>query len=263
MITGTGSELVNAVIEYLKWLGFEDVVNADEDEGREYNEEDIRITIPDGLFILEVKGIHHNSTDDECARVGKYQIRWMQDMGTTNVKALYVVNHQRNVEPLKRDNPPFNDVQKSDALWHVQRDIEYVAQTAAKEQDAYTLAGMLLLQHQIERMRVQETDGSVLIEDFLKLGEGKLAKQQIQDEGEIYVKKEDALQLARLFYKYNDQQEATFLYESSKPEALQSLPEGHYYRREQILKDHVDEVIEWVRTAVYWRWPATANTIYA
>lgn len=115
MITGTGSELVNAVIEYLKWLGFEDVVNADEDEGREYNEEDIRITIPDGLFILEVKGIHHNSTDDECARVGKYQIRWMQDMGTTNVKALYVVNHQRNVEPLKRDNPPFNDVQKSDA----------------------------------------------------------------------------------------------------------------------------------------------------
>ena len=136
-------------------------------------------------------------------------------------------------------------------LWHVQRDIEYVAQTAAKEQDAYTLAGMLLLQHQIERMRVQETDGTVLIEDFLKLGEGKLAKQQIQDEGEIYVKKEDALQLARLFYKYNDQQEATFLYESSKPEALQSLPEGHYYRREQILKDHVDKVIEWVRTAVY------------
>lgn len=115
MITGTGDELVKAVIQYLEWLGFEDVVNADEDEGREYNEEDIRITIPDGLFILEVKGIHHNSTDDECARVGKYKLRWMEELKTTNVKALYVVNHQRNVEPIKRDNPPFTDVQKSDA----------------------------------------------------------------------------------------------------------------------------------------------------
>lgn len=136
-------------------------------------------------------------------------------------------------------------------LWHVQRDIEYVAQMAAKEQDAYTLAGMLLLQNQIERMKNQETDGTVLIEDFLKLGEGKLAKQQIQDGGEIYVNKEGALQLARLFYKYNDQQEAEFLFKSSKPEALQSMPDGHYYRRERILKDHVNEVREWVRTSVY------------
>lgn len=115
MITGTGSELVNAVIEYLKWLGFEDVVNADEDEGREFNEEDIRVTIPNGLFILEVKGIHHNSTDDECARVEKYKLRWMDELDTRNIKALYVVNHQRSVEPLKRKNPPFTKVQKSDA----------------------------------------------------------------------------------------------------------------------------------------------------
>ena len=47
--------------------------------------------------------------------MGKYKLRRMEELQSTNVKALYVVNHQRNVEPLKRDNPPFTEVQKNDA----------------------------------------------------------------------------------------------------------------------------------------------------
>ena len=39
----------------------------------------------------------------------------MRELKTTNVHGVYVVNHQRNVEPLKRHMPPFNENQIKDA----------------------------------------------------------------------------------------------------------------------------------------------------
>lgn len=115
MLTATGAELVRAVIEYLKWLGFENVIDNDAITAGD-NEEDIKVDLGDkGLLIMEVKGIHGTSKDSECSQIDKIRHRRERERKAFDVHALYVVNHQRGVEPIKRTNPPFLPKQISDA----------------------------------------------------------------------------------------------------------------------------------------------------
>ncbi len=116
LLTGTGDQLVKAVKTYLEWLGFEDVIDKDEtlDDG-ETKEEDLDLNYNGQLVLLEVKGINGTSTDAECSQVNKIVFRRMKQLKTTDVHGVYVVNNQKNVEPLSRQVPPFNDNQISDA----------------------------------------------------------------------------------------------------------------------------------------------------
>ena len=116
LLTETGSTLVSAVKNFLEWLGFDNVI--DKDETLEYGnlkEEDLCFEYEGKHIFVEVKGINGTSTDAECSQVDKIVYRRMRELKTTDVHGVYVVNHQRNVEPLKRQMPPFNENQIKDA----------------------------------------------------------------------------------------------------------------------------------------------------
>lgn len=116
ILTESGSALVNALITYLKWLGFEKVIDKDETVENDVFEEDIQVDLGEkGLLIIEVKGLHHTSKDSECAQISKIRYRRCEERGKFDVYGLYIVNNERSVEPLKRTIPPFNDNQIKDA----------------------------------------------------------------------------------------------------------------------------------------------------
>lgn len=115
ILTETDSNLVIALIEYLKWLGFNSVVSCDE-MAENVLEEDIQITLPDGLLIIECKGIGGTSTDSDCSQISKIKFRRCKQRNKFDVKALYIVNHQRHSPPSMRKNPPFTNEQINDAL---------------------------------------------------------------------------------------------------------------------------------------------------
>lgn len=109
MLIQTGQPLVEAVCHYLKWLGFENVVLVDGNE--EILREDIQIWDNDDLYIIEVKGIGRTSTDSECSQIVKHRRKREKENRDKNVWPIYIVNHQRYMNPLLRDNPPFKDNQ--------------------------------------------------------------------------------------------------------------------------------------------------------
>ena len=116
IITTTGEELVQAMIEYLKWLGFKNVIEKDSFSDGVF-EEDIQVDLEeDGLLIIEVKGIYGTSKDSECSQIEKIKHRREKERKKWDVYALYVVNHQRGIEPTRRENLPFNSRQIEDAI---------------------------------------------------------------------------------------------------------------------------------------------------
>lgn len=116
LLTGTDDELVSAVITFLKWLGFENVIDKDKYLDKDFNEEDIQIEVPNGgLLLLEVKGINGTSTDAQCSQISKVVHRRSREQKRFDVHGLYVVNNEKNIAPEKRTTPPFNEQQIKDA----------------------------------------------------------------------------------------------------------------------------------------------------
>ena len=113
----TGDKLVKSVITYLKWLGFDNAIEKDKTATEGLFEEDIQIDLGEkGLLIIEVKGINGTSKDSECSQISKIRHRRCKERNRFDVFALYIANNERNVEPLKRTIPPFNDNQIQDAI---------------------------------------------------------------------------------------------------------------------------------------------------
>jgi hypothetical protein len=117
IISETGDNLTNALVKYLKWLEFKNVEKYDKrNESTGALEEDIQVKMDDGLLITECKGIGGTSTDADCSQISKIKHRRSKERGKFDVSALYIVNHQRHLPPLKRQNPPFTEHQKQDAI---------------------------------------------------------------------------------------------------------------------------------------------------
>ncbi len=115
MLSETGDDLVTAVIQFLEWLGFDNVVDMDNQDGKELKEEDIQIETAQGLIIIEVKGIGGTSKDTDCSQIAKVRYRRQKERKRLDVYPHYLVNHQRHLPPLDRRNPPFTKEQLSDA----------------------------------------------------------------------------------------------------------------------------------------------------
>lgn len=115
LITETGDPLVHAVHRLLKWLEFDNVLIKDE-HSTSILEEDIQVEHENGLLIIETKGIGGTSTDSDCSQIAKIKLRRCKERNAFDVSALYIVNHQRYQPPLTRRNPPFTDIQITDAL---------------------------------------------------------------------------------------------------------------------------------------------------
>lgn len=118
LITASGGELVQAMIQYLEWIGFDNVI--DKDKYREGKfEEDIQVDMGErGLIVMEVKGINGTSKDSECSQIDKIRDkRKNQDENKgREVYALYVVNHQRRKAPSERLLVPFDNDQINGAI---------------------------------------------------------------------------------------------------------------------------------------------------
>lgn len=118
LLTKDSTELVRDVQKLLQWLEFDDVKYMDEstdDPDKKSLEEDLQIDIPKGLLVIEVKGISGTSKDEDCSQISKIKFRRAEERGSFDVYALYVVNHQKHLPPLERDNPPFKPEQIRDA----------------------------------------------------------------------------------------------------------------------------------------------------
>lgn len=132
LLTAFDDELKNAVIWFLQYIDFENVIDPDEEykkDSEKYNkardkllEEDIRVFTPEITYIMETKGLGGTSTDSDCMQPSKIVLRKVDaDMEanngakTVNYKAVYIVNSQRFKEPNIRDNPPFKEQQIIDA----------------------------------------------------------------------------------------------------------------------------------------------------
>lgn len=102
----TGSSLVKAVCKYFKWLGFLNVREIDGSE--DILREDIQIVDGNTLFIIEVKGIGGTSTDAECSQIAKHRRKREKENRDKEIVPIYIVNHQRYMQPQLRENPPFS-----------------------------------------------------------------------------------------------------------------------------------------------------------
>ena len=131
LLTSSGKQLVKAVNSYLEWLGFENVVDKDESLRQdELKEEDLCLKCGSKLILIEVKGINGTSTDAECSQIDKIVSRRMRELDNTKVHGIYIVNNQKNIEPLYRLVPPFNQTQIKDAE-NQSRTMIYTAQLYA------------------------------------------------------------------------------------------------------------------------------------
>lgn len=109
LLTQTGDNLVKAVCKYLKWLGYDDVREIDGQE--EILREDIQIVDGKNLYIIEVKGISRTSTDAECSQISKHRTKREKENRDKDIISIYIVNHQRYINPQLRNNPPFSKYQ--------------------------------------------------------------------------------------------------------------------------------------------------------
>lgn len=135
LLTATGDELVDAVKLFLEYLGFENVIEKDtavEDGG--IKEEDLTFDYNGACILMEVKGINRTSTDSECSQIDKVVLRRIRQNNKASFHGVYVVNNQRNIEPLQREVPPFNETKIKDAEYEM-RTMAYTAQFFALYSD--------------------------------------------------------------------------------------------------------------------------------
>lgn len=108
LISATGRPLVLAVKKALETLGFESVVDVD-DEAEESDDsgflnEDLQIHASSPGLLIEVKGISNLPKDEDALAVSKYEAPRMREWKRTDVKGLSIINHQRHIPALDREN---------------------------------------------------------------------------------------------------------------------------------------------------------------
>jgi len=107
LLTGTDDELVDAVVSALGVLGLKDVRKIDdEEEERESGRrrEDLQIWDASPLILGEVKGISNLPKEASSLQVWKYLTPRMRKLDRVDIRGLAIINHQRGLPPLEREN---------------------------------------------------------------------------------------------------------------------------------------------------------------
>ncbi|MBN1804425.1 MAG: hypothetical protein JW837_04180 [Sedimentisphaerales bacterium] len=108
LLSQTDEILVEAVIKALGILGFKQVIDVDK-EIKESGEsrsrrEDIQIKDDSQILIIDVKGIANLPSDPDVMQSHKHATIRMKEWNRTDIKPLTIINHQRYLPPLDRDN---------------------------------------------------------------------------------------------------------------------------------------------------------------
>lgn len=107
LISATGRPLVLAVKKALETLGFKSVVDVDETQKSDdsgFLNEDLQIHDSSPILLIEVKGISNLPKDEDALAVSKYEATRMKEWKRTDVKGLSIINHQRHIPALDREN---------------------------------------------------------------------------------------------------------------------------------------------------------------
>jgi hypothetical protein len=108
LVRETGAPLVKAVQQALAVLGFSSVVDVD-DEMRKAGKagslrEDLRIHDESPTLVVDIKGVGGHPSDPEALQANKNALIYVQEQGRADVRGLTIINHQRHLPPLDRDN---------------------------------------------------------------------------------------------------------------------------------------------------------------
>lgn len=121
LLSGTDSVLVNAVTKALVQIGFKSIVDVDEelDAKGKPRREDLQIQDQKHVLVVDVKGVAGGVADDHVLQAHKHatlRFREWRKAGpgyrpeVEDVSGLAIINHQRNMPPLSRENrAPFRD----------------------------------------------------------------------------------------------------------------------------------------------------------
>ena len=115
LLTDDGDSLVEAVEFAFKVLGFKNVVNVDEDYKKQgktnSNDEDLQIRDEGIDLLVEIKGVVGYPKDDDVFQVTKHVPIRMREWKSFDVKALSIINHQKAIPALDRENTlPFRQL---------------------------------------------------------------------------------------------------------------------------------------------------------
>lgn len=106
LLTAHDSPLVEAVKKALGILGFTKVVDVDEiqDKGGKPRREDLQIHDKYPTLIVDIKGLGGFPADSDANQSFKHATLRIKEWKNFDVQALTLINHQRHLPPLDRDN---------------------------------------------------------------------------------------------------------------------------------------------------------------
>ena len=108
LLTATGDDLVQAVVQALSALGFNDVRDADVEAkaagAAGQLREDLRIMDAAVPVLVEIKGLAGMPKEANSLQVAKYLAPRMREWRCHDLRGLSIVNHQRNLPALERDH---------------------------------------------------------------------------------------------------------------------------------------------------------------
>ena len=105
LLVKSGGDLVSDVIKTMSHIGFHEVINVDELRGEKaIKEEDIWIRDRSPILLVEVKGLGRQPGEADTHQVTKYLNRRMVQWNRTDVRGVFLVNHQLGIQPLDRAN---------------------------------------------------------------------------------------------------------------------------------------------------------------
>jgi len=113
ILRATGDTLVENLAQTLRFIGFEDVRIMDQAAGTK--EEDIQIWDNSQPVLIEAKGLTGFPSEADCQQIFKYIVRRQREFDRTDVKGIFIVNHQRHVPGFERD-AAFTSQQIDDAI---------------------------------------------------------------------------------------------------------------------------------------------------
>ncbi|MBW4501383.1 MAG: hypothetical protein KME57_17930 [Scytonema hyalinum WJT4-NPBG1] len=113
LIRENSTLLVSAVNKALEVLGFQSVIDVDKEMEKAGDtrpkREDLQIKDGSPILLVEVKGIS-GLPMNESLQALKYLAPRMKEWNRTDIQALSIINHQRNIPPLDRENEnPFRE----------------------------------------------------------------------------------------------------------------------------------------------------------
>lgn len=119
IITKNGRGLVGDIKLCLEFIEFNEVLDVDkENENKDsiMKQEDLQIKDGSPILLIEVKGLSGTSRESDTFQVVKYINRRMKKMNRTDIRGISIINHQKNIPALQRDNENvFTDQQIEDA----------------------------------------------------------------------------------------------------------------------------------------------------